>query len=66
MNHFILERAYKNHSYFFNTSFEKVLSIKNGRNKASRTIEIILDLGKEDFPKEYNEMIGKIKTFLDE
>ena len=66
MNHFILERAYKNHSYFFNSSFEKVLSIKNGRNKASRTIEIILDLGKEDFPKEYNEMIGKIKTFLDE
>ncbi len=66
MNHFLIERSYKNHLYFFKTSFEKVLTIKKWRNKAFKTIELISELERQDFPKEYDEMMEKLKFFLDE
>jgi predicted ATP-dependent endonuclease of OLD family len=66
MNHFLIERSFKEHFYFFRTSFEKVLTIKNAKNKAQKTIELILELEKQDFPKEYDEMMKKLILFLDE
>ena len=64
MNRYILDRTYENHSFYFKKSFEKAITIKNGKNKASKTIHQILNLEKEDFPNEYIEMIEKIKLFL--